>query len=305
MDPLEDVLALLDATSQVSAGMVAGGRWAVRFPPPAGAKFNAVRRGSCWLRVDGLPDPVHLAEGDCFLLTRPLAFTLASNPEGPVEPAYPIFAAAGDGVARAGDGDDVFLIGGAFTFTERACALLLDSLPPVIHVPAATPEAATVRWALGELDAELRGRPLGATLVAERLAIVMLVRMLRLHLARDPGPAAGWLAGLADPTVAAALREMHARPAHPWTVVELARVVAVSRSSLAARFKDVVGKGPLEYLTEWRIELAADRLRRGDDTVATIARAVGYSSESALSVAFKRTTGHSPRAYRSQLTRAG
>ncbi|GAA4576289.1 hypothetical protein GCM10023176_47370 [Micromonospora coerulea] len=74
---------------------------------------------------------------------------------------------------------------------------------------------------------------------------------------------------------------------------------------MAARFKDVVGKGPLEYLTEWRIELAADRLRRGDDTVATIARAVGYSSESALSVAFKRTTGHSPRAYRGQLTRAG
>ncbi|MEH0844510.1 AraC family transcriptional regulator [Micromonospora sp. CPCC 205711] len=304
MDPLEDVLALLDATSEVSAGLVAGGRWAVQFPPPAGAKFNAVRRGSCWLRVDGVPDPVHLAEGDCFLLTRPVAFTLASDPDLPTEPAYPIFVAAGDGVARVGDGDKVFLIGAAFTFTERARALLLDSLPPLIHVPHTAPEAGTVRWALDELDAELRGRPLGATLVAERLAVVMLVRMLRLHLARGPGPDAGWLAGLADPTVAAALREMHARPAHPWTVAELAQVVAVSRSTLASRFKDVVGKGPLEYLTEWRIELAADRLRRGDDTVATIARAVGYGSESALSVAFKRTTGHSPRAYRTQLTRA-
>ncbi|MGX7671313.1 AraC family transcriptional regulator [Plantactinospora sp. DSM 117369] len=302
MDPLEDVLALLDATSQVSAGLAAGGRWAVRFPPPAGAKFNAVRRGSCWLRVDGVPDPVRLGTGDCFLLTRPVAFTLASDPDLPAEPAYPIFAAAGDGVARAGDGDDVFLVGAAFTFTERARALLLDSLPPLIQVPAGMPEANTVRWALDELDAELRGRPLGATLVAERLAIVMLVRVLRLHLARDAGPT-GWLAGLADPTVAAALRELHTRPAHPWTVAELARAVAVSRSTLASRFKDVVGKGPLEYLTEWRIELAADRLRRGDDTVATIAGAVGYSSESALSVAFKRTTGHSPRAYRSQLTR--
>jgi AraC-like DNA-binding protein len=305
VDPLEDVLALLDATSQVSAGMVAGGRWAVQFPPPAGAKFNAVRRGSCWLRVDGVQDPLHLAEGDCFLLTRPLGFVLASDPDRPAEPAYPIFAAAGDGTARAGTGDEVFLIGAAFTFTERARALLLDSLPPVIHVTAGTPEAGTVRWALGELDAELRGRPLGATLVAERLAIVMLVRMLRLHLARDPARSAGWLAGLADPTVAAALREMHDRPAHAWTVAELAQIVAVSRSTLAARFKDVVGKGPLEYLTEWRIELAADRLRRSNDTVATIARAVGYSSESALSVAFKRTTGRSPRDYRSQLTGAG
>ncbi|MGW9193540.1 AraC family transcriptional regulator [Micromonospora chersina] len=303
MDPLEDVLALLDATSQVSAGLAAGGRWAVRFPPPAGAKFNAVRRGSCWLRVDDVPDPVHLGEGDCFLLTRPVAFTLASDPSMPGEPAHPIFAAAGGDVAHAGEGDDVFLVGAAFTFTGRARALLLDTLPPLIHVPAGTPEAGAVRWALDELDAELRGRPLGATLVAERLAIVMLVRMLRLHLARDP-VSAGWLAGLADPTVAAALRAMHARPAHPWTVEELAGVVAVSRSTLASRFKDAVGKGPLEYLTEWRIELAADRLRRGDDTVAAIARAVGYSSESALSVAFKRTTGHSPRAYRSRLTRA-
>ncbi|MDG6107700.1 AraC family transcriptional regulator [Dactylosporangium aurantiacum] len=305
MDPLEDVLALLDATSEVSAGLVAGGDWAVRFPPPAGSKFNAVRRGSCWLRVDGVGDPVHLDEGDCFLLTRPLGFTLASDPGRPAEPAYPIFAAAGDGPAHAGEGDEVFLIGAAFTFTERAQALLLHSLPPVIHVPGGAAEAGTVRWALDELDAELRGRPLGATLVAERLAIVMLVRMLRLHLARDPGRRTGWLAGLTDPTVAAALRAMHARPAHAWTVAELARVVAVSRSALAARFKDVVGKGPLEYLTEWRIELAADRLRRSDDTVATIARAVGYGSESALSVAFKRTTGRSPRAYRSRLTTTG
>jgi AraC-like DNA-binding protein len=83
-------------------------------------------------------------------------------------------------------------------------------------------------------------------------------------------------------------------------VAELARVAAVSRSTLAARFKDVVGKGPLEYLTEWRIELAANRIRRGTDTVATIARAVGYGSESAFSVAFKRTTGLSPRAYRNR-----
>ncbi|MEH0981403.1 AraC family transcriptional regulator [Micromonospora sp. CPCC 205556] len=303
MDPLEDVLALLDATSRVSAGLAAGGRWAVRFPPPAGAKFNAVRLGSCWLEVDGVSDPVHLAEGDCFLLTRPVAYTLASDPDLPAEPAHPLFAAAGDGVARAGDGDEVFLIGATFTFTERARALLLDGLPPVIHVPAGTPEAGAVRWTLGELDAELRSRLLGATLIAERLAIVMLVRILRLHLARDPGPDTGWLAGLADPTVAAALREMHARPAHPWTVAKLAQVVAVSRSTLASRFKEAVGKGPLEYLTEWRIELAADRLRRGDETVATIARAVGYSSESALSVAFKRSTGRSPGAYRDEFAR--
>nr|WP_242624124.1 cupin domain-containing protein [Micromonospora kangleipakensis] len=122
MDPLEDVLSLLDATGHVSTGLSAGGPWAIRFLPPAGVKFNAVRRGRCWLRVDEVPDPVRLDAGDCFLLTRPLAFTLASDLELPAEPARPIFAAAVDGLARAGAGDDVLLIGGAFSFTGRARA---------------------------------------------------------------------------------------------------------------------------------------------------------------------------------------
>ncbi|MEU5672721.1 AraC family transcriptional regulator [Micromonospora sp. NPDC047753] len=301
MDPLEDVLALLGATSHVSAGLVGGGPWAVGFDPPAGVKFNAVRRGRCSLRVDGHAEPIDLGAGDCFLLTRPAAYTLFSDPEVPVQPAHPIFAAATDGVAHAGDGDDVFLIGGAFTLGGRARSLLLDNLPPVIHVPADTPEAGTVQWALGEIDAELRSTRLGSHLVAEHLALVLLIRILRLHLARDERPGSGWLAGLTDPVVAPALRAMHERPAHPWTVDEVARAATVSRSTLAARFKKVVGVGPLEYLTGWRIELAADRIRRSSDTVATIAQAVGYGSESALSVAFKRTTGLSPRAYRTEL----
>ncbi|MBG6103326.1 AraC-like DNA-binding protein [Micromonospora vinacea] len=305
MDPLEDVLALLGATSHVSAGLVGGGRWAVGFDPPSGAKFNAVRRGRCWLRVDGHAEPINLGAGDCFLLTRPAAYTLFSDPEVPVAPAYPIFAAATDGVAHVGDGDDVFLIGGAFTLGGRARSLLLDNLPPVIHVPADTPEAGTVQWALAEIDAELRSTRLGSHLVAEHLALILLIRVLRLHLTRDEQPTTGWLAGLTDPVVAPALRAMHARPAHPWTVDELARAATVSRSTLAARFKKVVGVGPLEYLTGWRIELAADRIRRSSDTVATIAQAIGYGSESAFSVAFKRTTGLSPRAYRNELAKAG
>ncbi|GAB3337947.1 AraC family transcriptional regulator [Micromonospora halotolerans] len=268
-------------------------------------KFNVVRRGDCWLRVDGVPDPLRLLAGDCFLLTRPVAFTLASDPSLPTEPAGPLFTAATDGVAHAGDGDEVFLIGGAFTFTDRAQALLLDDLPPVIRVAAGTPEAATVLRAVDEIDPELRQDAAGARLVAEHLAVVMLVRILRLYLTRDAGHARGWLAGLNDPTVAAVLRRMHARPAHPWTVAELARSAAVSRSTLAARFKQVVGQGPLEYLTAWRIELAADRIRRGDGTVATIARDVGYGSESAFSVAFKRAVGLSPRAYRAAAARPG
>ncbi|WP_250004237.1 AraC family transcriptional regulator [Actinoplanes sp. M2I2] len=295
-DPLDDVLALVGVTSSLSAGLVAGGTWAVAFEPPPAVKFNAVRRGSCYLLAEG--SVIELHAGDCFLLTRPVAFTLAGAPDVPPEPAHPLFAAAGDdGVARAGRGDDVFLIGGRFGFGERAQELLLDELPAVVHVPGASTAAAAVRWALEQIDAELRDHPPASTLLTEHLALVMLIHLLRLHLAAAP-PTDGWLAGLADPVVGSALRAMHGKPAYAWTVADLAAVAAVSRSTLAARFKQVVGQGPLDYLTHWRIELASARLREGDHTVAAIAREVGYGSESALSTAFKRVTGTSPRAYR-------
>lgn len=298
MDPLEDVLTLLDTRSQLSASLAAGGRWALRFDAPQGVKFNAVRRGSCLLEVEGVDGPIPLAEGDCYLLARPRPFVLRGDPATAPVAAGPVFARAEGGVARAGQGDDVFLVGGRFSFGARAQELLLDRLPPVVHVPAGTPHADTVRWALDAIDRELtRGEP-AAGLVAEHLAVVMLVHVLRLHLARDPHTASGWLAGLSDPVVAAALASLHREPARSWTVAELAREAAVSRSTLAARFKSAVGQGPLEYLTRWRIELAARQLRQGSTTLAVVARSVGYGSESALSVAFKRVTGVSPGDYR-------
>ncbi|GAA0569062.1 AraC family transcriptional regulator [Paractinoplanes ferrugineus] len=289
------MLALVGTTSRLSVGLVAGGEWALDFDPPAAVKFNAVRRGSCLLIVDDVVWP--LAEGDCFLLTRPQRFVLASGLDVARRPAGPVFAAATGGIARTGSGDDVFLLGGRFDFGARARELLLDALPPVLHVPGGTEAAATLRWALSQIDAELRDRPVAARLVAEHLALVMLIHILRLHLATTPPAGPGWLGGLADPVVAPALRALHADPARAWTVADLAAVSTVSRSTLAARFKQAVGQGPLDYLTGWRIELAADRLRRGDG-LAAIAHAVGYGSQSALSTAFKRETGRSPREFR-------
>ncbi|GAA3165409.1 AraC family transcriptional regulator [Streptomyces ramulosus] len=292
------MLTLLETRSQLSASLTAGGRWAVRFDAPRGVKFNAVRRGSCLLEVDGAGAPIELAEGDCYLLTRPRAFTLRSDPDASPLPAGPLFAAAEGGTARAGRGDDVLLIGGRFSFGPRAQEWLLDRLPPVVHLPSGTRRAETVRWALTEIDRELSHPQPASSLVAEHLAVVMLVHVLRLHLARAPHAVSGWLAGLADPVVATALTALHGDPARPWTVAELARTAAVSRSALAARFKASVGQGPLEYLTRWRIELAARQLREGGTTLAAVARSVGYGSESALSVAFKRVLGTSPGEYR-------
>lgn len=223
MDPLEDVLTLLETRSHLSTSLVAGGRWALRFEAPQGVKFNAIRRGSCLLEVDGVDGSIPLEEGDCYLLARPRPFVLRSDPATTPVDAGPVFARADGGVARAGRGDEVFLVGGRFSFGARAQELLLDRLPPVVHVPAGSPHAETVRSALDLIDQELtRGEP-AASLVAEHLAVVMLVHVLRLYLARDPHAASGWLAGLSDPVVAAALTALHRDPARPWTVAELAR----------------------------------------------------------------------------------
>ena len=298
VDPLEDVLTLLETRSHLSASLAAGGQWAVRFDAPDGAKFNTVRHGSCLLEVDGADEPIELAQGDCYLLTRQRAFTLRSDPQAVPVDAGPLFARAEGGIARTGQGDDVLLIGGRFSFGTRAQELLLDQLPPVVHIPAGTRHAETVQWAMTAIDQELTHRPMASNLVAEHLAVVMLVHVLRVHLAREPHAASGWLAGLADPVVATALTSLHRDPARSWTVAELAGAAAVSRSTLAARFKATVGQGPLEYLTRWRIELAARQLREDSGTLASIAHSVGYGSESALSVAFKRVLGMPPGDYR-------
>ncbi|WP_425558087.1 AraC family transcriptional regulator [Cryptosporangium japonicum] len=297
-DPLHGVLSLLDARGHVSAGLTAGGRWAVAFAAPDGVKFNVVREGRCWLRVGDVT--VRLGAGDCYLLTRPVPYVLASDLAAPAVPAGVVFADASDGMARAGTGADVVLVGGRFSFGDRAGTVLLDALPPVIHVPGG--EADALRWALDEIGGELRSPALGSRLVAEHLAVVLFVRILRWYLGRPGAAVTGWLAGLADPVVGAALRAVHAAPAAPWTVASLAAAASVSRSTLAARFTAVVGRAPLEYLTGWRMELASSRLRRGDEPVAAIARSVGYGSETAFSTAFKRVVGASPRDYRRSVT---
>ncbi|MFE5880436.1 AraC family transcriptional regulator [Streptomyces hydrogenans] len=153
-----------------------------------------------------------------------------------------------DGTARAGRGEDTLLIGGGFSFGARARELLLDRLPPVIHIPAGTPHAQSVDQTLAVIDQELTHRPMAAGLVAEHLAVVMLVHALRLHLATTPHHSPGRHASLADPLTAAALTALHREPARPWTVAELARAVGYGpESALSFTSKRVMGIAPGDH----------------------------------------------------------
>jgi AraC-like DNA-binding protein len=131
-----------------------------------------------------------------------------------------------------------------------------------------------------------------------RMAELMFIEVVRRHLESLPDQQTGWLAGLRDPVVGPAITALHERPAHPWTLAELASTVASSRSVVAARFSELVGMPPMNYLTRWRLQLAAEQLVRGSAKVAAVASNVGYESEAAFSRAFKRETGQSPAAWR-------
>ena len=137
----------------------------------------------------------------------------------------------------------------------------------------------------------------GGVLVAQQLAVMMLVQALRLYLAAGPGGGVGWLFALADPQMSAAIAALHDAPARRWTIQQLAERVGMSRSTFALKFKQTVGESPMEYLTRWRMLLAGDRLTNSGEPVSAIAQALGYESESAFSTAFKRAMGCSPRKY--------
>jgi AraC-like DNA-binding protein len=288
---------LLRPRSSISAGLDAGGEWAIRFPPHEGIKFNAVMRGACWVSVEGELEPRRIEEGDCFLLTRGRPFKFATDLSLDPIDARTIYDQAKDGIATCNGGGDFLLIGGRFVFAGEHAEVLFGALPAVVHVRESSSHASVLRWALDQLTAELRERQPGRFLVSEHLAHIMLVQVLRLYLSARHTAGVGWFYALADRQMGAVVSALHANPAHRWTLPELAGLAGMSRSAFAQRFKQVVGASPMEYLTQWRMLVAGDRLRNSRETIASIAIALGYQSESAFSTAFKRVMSCSPRRY--------
>ena len=146
--------------------------------------------------------------------------------------------------------------------------------------------------------AETHDQVAGGECLLARLSELLFVEVVRRYAASAPAESVGWFSALRDEQVGRALHELHARPAHPWTLEELAKDVGMSRSVLAERFCHFVGVPPIQYLAKWRIQLAASRLRAGRESLAEIADHVGYGSEAALSRAFKRWVGVAPALYR-------
>jgi AraC-like DNA-binding protein len=297
MDPLSDVLGLMKPNSYGFRGLNAGGKWALAYPATEGLKCYAIHSGICWIALEGEAEAMALHPGDFILLAGRSAFRLFSAPDADVTSAFeffPSFPAGETGVLNGGG--DCSGVGGFFDFAGLHTELLLGILPPIVHIRAeATREA--LGWLIERMMRELRDPQPGGTLMAGHLAQTLLIEALRLHLAERSPHSTGWLFALGDKQMRAVIAAMHAEPARRWTLADLARVGGMSRSSFAVRFKETVGEPAMDYLTRWRMMLAADRLATGRVSIAAVAPAVGYESESAFSAAFKRTFGHSPREF--------
>lgn len=281
--------------------------WSLRIEDRAPLALVAMVRGQAWVTMDEGPT-VQLRPGDVAIVRGPDAYTIADDPATPIQvvigPGQHCSTGQGENVAQAmhlgvrtwgdnPDGATVILTGTYLTHSEIG-QRLLGALPTLLTWPADAGDGTLVSLLAAEM---VKNEP-GQELVLDRILDLVLVSVLRAWLASPEAGVPAWYRAQQNLVVGPALRLLHGNPSHPWTVSNLAAKVGVSRAALARRFTELVGEPPMTYLTGWRLTLAADLLREPNATIGGVARQVGYGSSFALSTAFKRVRGMSPKEHR-------
>lgn len=275
-------------------------------------EFHGVASGSCWASIVG-EEAIRLNEGDVVLFPQGDHHVMSSAPGlrakvvdpsmffAPKPPRLPLSlnVTDGDSTTAARGRDRTTVVCGFLGCDAKPFNPLLASLPRVIRMPALAADGSS--WIAGLLRSvveESRLKRPGGEAVLERMSEMLFVEALRCYVDTLPTDQAGWLAGMRDPAVGRALALMHERPAEAWTTERLAEEAALSRSALHERFVTFIGQPPMQYLAQWRMQLAASCLRDTDAKVVDIALDVGYENETAFSRAFKRAVGESPGTWR-------
>lgn len=263
--------------------------------------FHLITEGECYVELPDEP-PTRLTAGDVIVLPQGDAHRMTSAPGLPPARGAPlseVLARRPRQLSHGGGGATTRVVCGYLACDSRLARLLLGGLPPMVRENVRGSSAgvwleSSLHYALAEAKSP---RPGGAGVLA-KLAEVLFIEVLRLHMTRESGDPNGWLAGMRDRVVGMALNALHERPAHPWTLEELAKESGASRSVLAERFQSLVGTSPMQYLTQWRMMLAANLLCGSNTPLARIAEDVGYQTDTAFSRAFRREFGVPPAAWR-------
>jgi len=291
MDPLSDAIALLRPSTAISKPISGRGRWGVRYAAHHAPGFTIILKGTCWIAFESR-EPAMLRQGDFLLLPSSPAFRLSSHRDVECALREPM-----DVAVRHGEQDgeaDFESLGGTFRIEPANASLLLALLPDLIHIPASEGRSGKLGRLVALIMEECGSEEPGKEMILQRMLEVLLIEALRWQ-GNEPDEArAGLLSGLRDPGLARVLRAMHADIRANWTVASLAKVAGLSRSAFAARFSQVLGCGPIEYLARWRMALAKDALIRGAKTLDRIAEEIGYESASAFSTAFRKRLGCPP-----------
>jgi AraC-like DNA-binding protein len=278
-------------------------------------EFHGIAKGSCWAAILG-ESPVRLEEGDVILFPQGDPHVMSSAPgmrAGQVDvgmyftprpPQLPYSLSVDEqGVTTAeldgGGREHATIVCGFLGCDAKPYNPLLSALPRVLRMPGiASGQGSWVSHFLrGVVDESNRKRP-GGEAVLERMSEMLFVEVLRRYVDGLPPGQTGWLAGIRDPGVGRALALLHARPDEAWTLEQLGEEAGLSRSVLHERFVHFIGQPPMQYLAQWRMQLAAVRLRDTDAKLIEIALDVGYESEAAFSRAFRRVVGVAPGAWR-------
>jgi len=318
LDPITDLFQTMQIVSVVHARLEATAPWGLKrdagvaegvgkgkhsaeseSSPFHFAHFGMLSRGNCWLSVEGVPGPIPLAGGDCFLLAPGSAYTLRDNPHTHARSFCEVAPKNRTQVIEyGGGGAPTTIISGWFRFGATSVKPLTRLLPPLILVKADQAQSLALHTTLNMLASEMAESSPGSELVASRLVDMLFIHSIRAHIgSHSEACKSGLLWAIFDPQIGVALKSMHEKVEHPWTVQSLAAACGMSRSAFAVRFKELVGETPLEYLTSWRMQKATGLLQKGDKKLFEVAKAVGYDSDAAFSKAFKRGFGVAPRQF--------
>ena len=330
-DTLSDVLRAVRLRGAVFYFVSCHGEWAAEAPagrdiaaavmPGSGhvIEYHAVTEGECWAAIVGEP-PIRLRRGDIIMLPHGDAHVVSSAPGMRADPQIswyyemnlrqrPFNLTCGAVVGQVMDpgAGGLALPGAAAPSATLVCGFigcdvlpfnpLIATLPRLLHLPATSDSAWSAQFVRLAAAESGRQRP-GSKALLERVSEMMFVDAVRRHFDRMPENNTGWLAGLRDRFVGRALALMHESPGAAWSIADLSTQVGLSRSALHERFVAMIGQAPMQYLAQWRMQLASHLLRDSQSSVVSIALEVGYESEAAFARAFKRLVGMPPAAWR-------